>query len=95
MISNSFDEYLIFCENLRREHPCYLVPQFCEWLNTKSTEISVRSGRPQCSYNSASQNQESYISFSQNKKFMTPQLLKIKISCGKIVEKSKKRRSLE
>ena len=30
MSSNSFDEYLFFCENLRREHPSYLVPQFCE-----------------------------------------------------------------
>ena len=67
MSSNSFDESLIFCENLRREHPSYLVPQFWEWLNTRSTEIFVTSGLPQCSYKSANQNQESYISFSQNK----------------------------
>ena len=31
MSSNSFDEYLFFGENLRREHPSYLVPQFWEW----------------------------------------------------------------
>ena len=63
---NSFDEYLVFCKNLRRENPLYLAPKFQEWLNTRSKEISVISGRPHCSYNSAHQNQESYISFSQN-----------------------------
>ena len=56
MNSNSFHEYLIFCQNLRTEHPSYLVTQFWEWLNTRSTEISVTSGRPRCSYNSANQN---------------------------------------
>ena len=45
MSSNSFDEYLIFCENLRRENPSHLVPQFWEWLNTRGTEISVTSLR--------------------------------------------------
>ena len=43
--ANSFDEYLIFCENLRRENPSHPVPQFWEWLNTRSTEISVTSLR--------------------------------------------------
>ena len=66
MSSNSLEEYLTFCENLIKEHTSYLVPQFWEWLNTRSTEIFVTSGRPQCSYNSANQNQESYTSFSQN-----------------------------
>ena len=70
MSSNSFDEYLFFCENLRKEHPCYLVPQFWKWLNTRSTEISVTSGRPQYSYNSANQKQESYDpTTSQNEDF--------------------------
>ena len=61
MSSNSFDKYLRFCENLRREHPFCLIPQFWEWLNTRSTEISVTSGCPQCSYNPANKNQECYI----------------------------------
>ena len=89
MSSNSFDAYFIFCENLRKEHTSYLVPQFWEWLNTRSTEISVTSGRPQCSYNSANQNQESYISFSQNKESYDPQLLKINISQRKTGSKKR------
>ena len=70
MSSNSFDKYLIFCENLRREHPSYLVLQFWEWLNTRSTEITVTSASPQYSYNTANQNQESYDpTTSQNQDF--------------------------
>ena len=50
----------------------------------------MTSGRPQCSYNSAHQHQESYISFNQNQEVFTPQLLKIKIYQRKTEEKSQK-----
>ena len=95
MSSNSLDEYLSFCENLRREHPSFLVPQFWEWLNTRSTEISVTSGLPQCSYNSANPIKKVIYLLVKIKEVMTSQLLKIKISQRKTGEKSQKKRSLE
>ena len=88
--SNSFDEYLIFCENLRRENPSYLVPQFWEWLNTRSTEIYVTLGCPQCSYNCANGEVKVIYLLIKFKK-----ILKIKISQRKAGEKIKKKSSLE
>ena len=76
------DKYLIFCENLRREHPFYLVPQFWEWLNTRSAEISVTSECPQCSYNPANKNQESYI-FSTRDILNIPGFVEVRISLPK------------
>ena len=89
--SNSFDEYLIFCENLRRENPSYLAPQFWEWLNTRSTEISVTSGRPHCSYNCVNGELKVIYLLIKFKKVMASKILKIKISQRKAGEKIKKR----
>ena len=93
--SNSFDEYLFFCENLRRENPSYLVPQFWEWLNTRSTEIYATLGCPQCSYNCANGEVKVIYPLIKFKKVMTSKILKIKISQRKAGEKIKKKSLLE
>lgn len=57
----------------------------------RKTEISVASGRPQCSYNYAIQNQENYTSFSQNQESYDPTMFE-KIPQRKTGGKSEKKR---